>query len=69
MASDRPVSVVCGIKMHRKEPKEGDWYGDDNLLRCGKCNAHKESAFYCADGSVLVVGVMCKCEEKAGAEF
>lgn len=69
MPSERPVSVVCGIKMHRKQPKEGDWYGEDNLLRCGKCNAPKESAFYCSDGSVTVVGVMCRCEERLFGKF
>lgn len=41
----------------RIEPKEGDYYGDDGLLRCGMCGEPKEYLLR----DVRIVPVVCAC--------
>lgn len=48
---------------HQAEMAEGDFMGDDGLLRCGKCGEPKEMILNGFNGEEpYKMGVMCQCE-------
>ena len=59
MRADRPTAmdptlVSCEID-------EGDFVGDDGLLRCGKCGAGKQVRVDWG-GQTAIMPVMCRCQ-------
>lgn len=53
-------SVLSHIAI-RADKLEGDYYGDDGLLYCGKCNTHKELRIKIGDTPERIVRCSCKC--------
>lgn len=48
---------------HKAEPAEGDYYGDDGLLVCGKCNQPKETKVNLF-GKDYTAECMCQCQSE-----
>lgn len=55
----------------RAKPSEGDYYGEDGFLYCGKCHTKKETVITVPNfvhpempGKKKLVPVMCKCREE-----
>lgn len=62
-------SLVPRFRTIRAVPEEGDYYGDDDLLRCGKCGDKREGRYdlreilrdgYSGDNPVIILPVECK---------
>lgn len=48
-------------------PEQGDYYGDDGLLRCGTCGGKRETIINLKIGGTELrkkVGCVCKCEDE-----
>ena len=54
LAAMDPIPVSCEID-------EGDFVGDDGLLRCGKCGAGKQVRVDWG-GQTTIMPVMCRCQ-------
>ena len=57
-------SIIDGIEAKAAEAikaEQGDYYGDDGLLYCGKCNTRKQTRIEIFD-SIRTPFCLCKCE-------
>ena len=53
--------------MQSNPPLEGDYIGEDGLLRCGKCGGFKRSRIE-VSGEEIIVPVWCECMTRAKEE-
>lgn len=54
-------SIINAAKPARID--EGDYYGEDGLLYCGKCNTPKQAKIW-VSGQEFKPAALCKCEEE-----
>lgn len=58
------VKSLAAVHMENNPPVEGDFTGEDGLLRCGKCGGKKRSRIE-VSGEEIIVPVPCECRLRA----
>lgn len=61
------VKSLAAAHMQSNPPLEGDYIGEDGLLRCGKCGGFKRSRIE-VSGEEIIVPVWCECMTRAKEE-
>lgn len=61
------VKSLAAVHMENNPPVEGDYTGEDGLLRCGKCGGKKRSRIE-VSGEEIIVPVPCECRLRAAEE-
>lgn len=61
------VKSLAAVHMQSNPPVEGDFTGEDGLLRCGKCGGKKRSRIE-VSGEEIIVPVPCECRLRAAEE-
>ena len=51
------LAAILAKRMRRQDARPGDYYGADNLLRCGACNQPREAMLQ----GGAIVPVLCEC--------
>lgn len=61
------VKSLAAVHVENNPPVEGDFTGEDGLLRCGKCGGKKRSRIE-VSGEEIIVPVPCECRLRAAEE-
>ena len=60
MDMDNVLQVVA-MKAGEGNQAEGDYYGPDGLIHCGKCGSRKQREITKPSGGTMIVPVRCQC--------